>query len=160
MPFGDRVSRACRAVWALPLLLLSSLASAQSAPPAYVLNGPLLPLIVQAPENGWFRVNVNRFQDVWTPDYLEPYMGAMGHCAIISQDTGTFLHCHPEQLYPPTPDTRGGPVMAFHAVFPKPGRYKVWGQFQRQGRVIIADFVVDVHKPLLPANVVNFILND
>jgi uncharacterized membrane protein len=91
---------------------------------------------------------------------LEPYMGAMGHCAIISQDTGTFLHCHPEQLYPPTPDTRGGPVMAFHAVFPKPGRYKVWGQFQRQGRVFIADFVVDVHKPLLPAGVVNFILND
>src|SRR5262252_3481304 len=79
MRFGDRVSRACRVVWALPLLLLllSSHASAQSAPPAYVLNGSLLPLIVQAPENGWFRVNVNRFKDVWTPDYLEPYMGAL-----------------------------------------------------------------------------------
>jgi uncharacterized membrane protein len=91
---------------------------------------------------------------------LEPYMGAMGHCAIISADTVTFLHCHPEQLYPPTLDTRGGPVLAFHAVFPKPGRYKIWGQFKRQGRVIIADFEVDVRKPLLPAKVVNFILND
>jgi hypothetical protein len=91
---------------------------------------------------------------------LEPYMGAMGHCAIISANTGTFLHCHPEQLYPPTADTRGGPMLAFHAVFPKPGRYKVWGQFKHQGRVIIADFVVDVRKPLLPAKVVNFILND
>src|SRR5215831_15765897 len=72
MRFGDRISGA-----RLALLLLSSVAAAQSAPPAYVLNGPLLPLIVQAPENAWIRVNVNRFQDVWTPDYLEPYMGAL-----------------------------------------------------------------------------------
>jgi hypothetical protein len=91
---------------------------------------------------------------------LQPYMGAMGHCAIVSEDTKTFLHCHPEQLYPPTADMRGGPVVAFHATFPKPGKYKVWGQFQHNGRVVVADFVVEVSKPLLPAKVVNFILND
>ena len=77
MQFRDRVLRACRGLQFVSLVLLSSLASAQSAPPPYVLNGPLLPLILQAPENAWIRVNVNRFQDVWTPDYLEPYMGAL-----------------------------------------------------------------------------------
>ena len=91
---------------------------------------------------------------------LEPYMGAMGHCAIISQSTDRFIHCHPEQLYPPRPDTRGGPDIAFGAVFPDPGVYKVWGQFQRNGRVIVAPFVVRVERSLLPPRVVNFILND
>ncbi len=91
---------------------------------------------------------------------LEPYMGAMGHCAIISADTSGFLHCHPEQLFPPTPDGRGGPDVAFHAEFPTPGLYKVWGQFQRGGKVVVADFVVDVRSSLLPPRVVNFILGD
>ena len=91
---------------------------------------------------------------------LEPYMGAMGHCAILSQDTNSFLHCHPEQLYPTTADSRGGPDIAFHTAFPRPGLYKIWGQFKRAGKVIVADFVVEVKKPLLPASVVNFILND
>jgi uncharacterized membrane protein len=91
---------------------------------------------------------------------LQPYMAALGHCAIVSQDTQTFLHCHPEQLYPTTPDSRGGPEIAFHTEFPKPGKYKIWGQFKRNGEVIVADFVVQVSRPILPARVVNFILND
>ena len=91
---------------------------------------------------------------------LEPYLGAMGHCVIISQDTQTYLHCHPEQVFTPTVDSRGGPVVAFHTMFPEPGRYKIWGQFQRGGRILVADFVVDVRSPLLPPKVINFILND
>jgi uncharacterized membrane protein len=91
---------------------------------------------------------------------LEPYMAAMGHCAILSQDTQSFLHCHPEQVYPTTADSRGGPDIAFHTTFPHPGKYKIWGQFKRDGKVIVADFVVEVKSPILPAKVVNFILND
>jgi len=91
---------------------------------------------------------------------LEPYLGAMGHCVIISQDTRTYLHCHPEQVFAPTAETRGGPVVAFHTTFPTPGRYKLWAQFQRGGKVIVADFVLDVRSPLLPPRLVNFILND
>jgi hypothetical protein len=71
-----------------------------------------------------------------------------------------FLHSHPEQPYPTTADSRGGPAIAFHRMFPKVGRYKLWGQFQRDGKIIVADFVVDVSDPLLPASVANFILND
>jgi hypothetical protein len=91
---------------------------------------------------------------------LQPYMGAMGHAAIISQDTQRFLHCHPEQLFPTSPGSRGGPDIAFHAAFPKTGKYKIWAQFKRDGKIVIADFVVDVHSTILPAKVVNFILND
>jgi uncharacterized membrane protein len=91
---------------------------------------------------------------------LQDYMGAMGHCAIISQDTYSFLHCHPEQLVPCTADSRGGPTIAFHALFPRPGRYKIWGQFKRGDRIVVADFVVDVADSFLPPSVINFILND
>ena len=46
-------------------------ADAQSTP-AYVYNSPLLPLVLQMPDNGWLEVNANRFSDVWTPPALEP----------------------------------------------------------------------------------------
>ena len=44
--------------------------------------------------------------------------------------------------------------------FPKPGRYKVWGQFKRDDKLIVADFVVNVGKPLLPQWFVNALLFD
>jgi hypothetical protein len=91
---------------------------------------------------------------------LEPYLGAMGHCVAISQDTQTYLHCHPEQLFTPTKDARGGPFVDFHTIFPTPGRYKIWAQFQRAGKILVADFVVDVKSPILPPKLINFILDD
>jgi uncharacterized membrane protein len=101
---------------------------------------------------------------------LAPYIGAMGHCVVVSEDSATYLHSHPEQLMTPAPDERGGPVVAFHTLFPKPGVYRVWGQFRRPGRegqggpggsddLIIADFTVEVKKPWVPAKVVNFFVD-
>jgi hypothetical protein len=98
---------------------------------------------------------------------LAPYIGAMGHCVVISEDTATYLHSHPQQLMTPAPDERGGPVVAFHTVFPKPGVYRVWGQFRRPGKggpggsddLVIADFTVEVKAPWVPAKVVNFFVN-
>src|SRR5215471_5939098 len=43
----------------------------QSLPP-YVLSSPIVPLLLQIPENGWVRLNANLFRDVWTPTELEP----------------------------------------------------------------------------------------
>jgi hypothetical protein len=91
---------------------------------------------------------------------LEPYIGAMGHCVILSEDTQTYLHSHPEQLFAPKPDARGGPEVAFHTRFPKPGRYKVWGQFKRGDQVLVADFVLDVKPSPLPQSVMNFVFGE
>jgi hypothetical protein len=119
------------------------------------------PVTVGPPASGEPTPAVLRLTDRGQPvTDLEPYMGAMGHCAIISEDTQMFLHCHPEQLFPPRRTTRGGPDIAFCAMFPSPGRYKVWGQFQRGGKVVVADFVVNVEASVLPPRVVNFILGD
>ncbi len=38
----------------------------------------------------------------------------------------------------------GGPDVMFHTNFPKPGLYKVWGQFQHKGKIITANYVVNV----------------
>jgi uncharacterized membrane protein len=91
---------------------------------------------------------------------LEPYIGAMGHCVILSEDTQTYLHSHPEQLFAPKPGARGGPEVAFHTRFPRPGRYKVWGQFKRGEQVLVADFVLDVKPPPLPQPVMNFVFGE
>jgi uncharacterized membrane protein len=91
---------------------------------------------------------------------LEPYLGAMAHGVFISQDSGTFLHCHPEQLMVPDATTRGGPEIPFATSFPRPGLYKLWIQFERQGRTGFVSYVIDVKPPVLPARVVRFLLDD
>jgi hypothetical protein len=73
---------------------------------------------------------------------LEPLMGAGGHSVIISDDVKEFLHVHPSEEVDAT--WRGGPAVRFKTRFPNPGPYKVWGQFQHQGRTITPDFVLDV----------------
>ena len=91
---------------------------------------------------------------------LRPFIGAMAHCVVISQDTQVFLHCHPEQLLSPTPDARAGPDIPFGTIFPKPGLYKIWGQFRRGNKMIVVDFVVPIKPSLLPPKVVRFLLDD
>lgn len=111
---------------------------------------------------------------------IEPYLGAMGHLVIISQDLKSFVHSHPLDL----DDDHGQEgeaghgheedhghdhghaghdhesMMAaakaavaldngkpsdivFHAVFPKPGLYKAFAQFQHKGRILTYPFVID-----------------
>ena len=54
-------------------LRLRGIASAQTPPP-YVYSSPLLPLLLQMPQNSWLLANANLYSDVWTPDDLEPLL--------------------------------------------------------------------------------------
>lgn len=95
---------------------------------------------------------------------LEPYMGAMGHAVILSQDSNIYLHTHPleggmegmahgatsgmampgmAQQTAAVPQSTG-PDVVFHTKFPKPGLYKAWGQFLHKGLVVAAPFVLNV----------------
>jgi hypothetical protein len=73
---------------------------------------------------------------------LTPLMGAGGHSVIISSDLKEFLHVHPTKEV--ISDWKGGPQISFSTVFPYPGLYKSWGQFQHQNAIITADFVLEV----------------
>ncbi len=99
---------------------------------------------------------------------LEPYLGAMAHFVIISEDTTKFLHAHAmEGKMTETKGTGGHsdhndkhgdmemdmktdtdnaetPAVAAHTEFPTAGLYKLWGQFQRNGKVITVPFVLNI----------------
>lgn len=70
---------------------------------------------------------------------LQPYMGEQGHLVILRQSvsltSADYIHAHAIK------DTTPGKVQ-FVTSFPKPGLYKLWGQFNRNGEIVTADFWV------------------
>lgn len=72
---------------------------------------------------------------------LQPYLGEEGHLVILRQSSSLtradYIHAHALQ------NTPEGQV-SFMTQFPEPGRYKLWGQFDRGGEIIVADFWVEV----------------
>ena len=99
---------------------------------------------------------------------LQPYLGAMAHFVVISEDASKFLHVHAEagevttsagtggheghqdkhgememDVEPDVKDT-GTPTVRAHTEFPIAGIYKLWGQFQRGGKVFTVTFVLNI----------------
>lgn len=98
---------------------------------------------------------------------MQPILGVMGHLIALRGDTQTLVHTHalhgvqsgsygaamlammqagqPETV-PITPDmvTERGPRFTFKLTPPKPGRYRLWAQFQRRNRWLTVPFTVDV----------------
>jgi hypothetical protein len=68
-------------------------------------------------------------------DLLENYLGAKAHAVMISEDTKDYLHVHPEV-------SEGR--LDLHTEFGRPGIFRGWLQFQTEGKVHTADFVVKV----------------
>ena len=64
----------------------------------------------------------------------------MGHLILIHQDGITFVHSHPDER---VPDAGHDGKVPFLVRFPKPGIYRGWSQFQRDGKVLTGDFIVE-----------------
>lgn len=80
---------------------------------------------------------------------LQPYLGAWGHTLILSEDATDYIHSHPTEMLPDNVDRSkiyGGSDVSFDAFFPRPGRYRVWSQFQRQGQLITVSFTIAVRR--------------
>lgn len=104
---------------------------------------------------------------------LQPYLGAMGHLVVIRQSpvltAADYLHAHPEDqgghsmgamaemhhTHGERQQMAGMDQMAasqkaepgsvsFKTVFPGPGTYRLWAQFQRNGKIITADYTIAV----------------
>ncbi|MBV8811650.1 MAG: hypothetical protein JO033_23530 [Acidobacteriaceae bacterium] len=67
---------------------------------------------------------------------LEPYLGAWGHMLAASADLIDLIHLHPFLA-------TGGDVQ-FNVIFPRPGLYRIWTQFQRKGAINTVIFTVPV----------------
>jgi hypothetical protein len=77
------------------------------------------------------------FFDLSPGDGLEKYIGAWGHMLAASEDLVDMIHNHPFIA-------DGGPKVQFNMIFPRPGVYRVWVQFQRKGVVNTFAFNVPV----------------
>ena len=76
---------------------------------------------------------------------LQPYLGAFGHTLIMSEDMRDGVHSHPSPG-PQSDITRGfgGPEVTFEGYLPRPGLYRAWTQFLRQGELTTFSFTFRV----------------
>jgi hypothetical protein len=70
------------------------------------------------------------------PVKLQPYLGAGGHLVALRDGDLAFLHVHP--------DAADGNSVAFAATFPTAGRYRLFLQYQVDGRVQTVAFTQEV----------------
>lgn len=73
---------------------------------------------------------------------LEPYLGAFGHLVALREGDLAYLHVHALGEEPEEGET-SGPKIEFAAEAPTAGRYFLYLDFQVDGQVHTAEFVVD-----------------
>ncbi|MBD8044930.1 heavy-metal-associated domain-containing protein [Arthrobacter sp. Sa2BUA2] len=73
---------------------------------------------------------------------LEPYLGAFGHLVALRDGDLAYLHVHAEGETPEAGQT-AGPDIRFAAQVPTAGRYLLYLDFQVDGQVHTAEFVLD-----------------
>jgi DMSO/TMAO reductase YedYZ heme-binding membrane subunit len=79
---------------------------------------------------------------------LKPYLASFGHLVMINTKTFEYIHVHPTNLVAPKPTDLSGPTVEFLPLGIygpiKPGTYKVFGQFNPAGELMVTDFIVNV----------------
>jgi hypothetical protein len=80
---------------------------------------------------------------------LQPWLGMAGHLIARRADGALFAHIHAAEQMPPADPilaagTIYGPNIRFAYTFPQAGRYQLWAQFQRAGKIITVPFEVEV----------------
>ena len=81
---------------------------------------------------------------------LQPYLGAYGHLVALREGDLAYLHVHPEGAAPrpgAEPVEASGPAVRFAAHVPTGGRYLLYFDFQVDGAVHTAAFVLDAKTP-------------
>ena len=71
------------------------------------------------------------------PVRVEPYLGADGHLVALRDGDLAFLHVHPS-------DHGEGDAIEFETTFPTTGRYRLFLQFEHEGRVQTVAFTQEV----------------
>ncbi len=65
---------------------------------------------------------------------LQRYLGAFGHLVALRAGDLAYLHVHPEE------SVKAGPEITFYAEVPSGGDYRLFLDFQHDGKVRTADF--------------------
>lgn len=81
---------------------------------------------------------------------LQPYLGAYGHLVALREADLAYLHVHPDGE-PGDGKTKAGPEIVFHADVPSTGNYRLYLDFQHQGKVRTAEFTATAGASPAPA---------
>ena len=95
---------------------------------------------LSAGEQAMLKVTVTR--DGKPVTALQPYLGSYGHLVALREGDLAYLHVHPEGEEP-QPGAVSGPDVEFMTEAPTPGRYLLYLDFQLDGRVHTAEFVLN-----------------
>ncbi len=85
---------------------------------------------------------------------LSPYLGAAMHLAIVSDDFNQYIHAHGTLPGEPhahhdhmhvNPPKAFGPEIDADVVFPVKGTYTIFSQVKHRDKVLLFDFMVNVH---------------
>ncbi|WP_236791126.1 hypothetical protein [Amycolatopsis sp. GM8] len=80
---------------------------------------------------------------------LQPYLGAYGHLVSLREADLAYLHVHP-MGGPGDGVTPSGPQVEFSTHVPSAGRYRLFFDFQVNGKVRTAEFTVDTTGAAIP----------
>lgn len=86
-------------------------------------------------QNAHIPVAISKGGKAVDPATFENYLGEKAHVVLIETSTKEYVHTHPA--------AEGG-QLNIHTTFAKPGTYRGWLQFQTEGKVHTADFVLKV----------------
>lgn len=85
---------------------------------------------------------------------LQTYLGALGHSVILREGILDFIHAHAGEASSTGAmmdhgnmmqnTSTKGPDINFSTSFPEPGIYKLFTQFQHQGKVVTTDYIINV----------------
>ncbi|CAM3827751.1 hypothetical protein KIPE111705_26965 [Kibdelosporangium persicum] len=81
---------------------------------------------------------------------LQPYLGAYGHLVALRTGDLAYLHVHPDGE-PGDGRTAAGPGITFYAEVPSSGTYRLFLDFQHNGKVRTADFTLSTDGGNAPA---------
>ena len=97
---------------------------------------------LDASEHAMLKATVTRDGNPVTT--LEPYLGSYAHLVALREGDLAYLHVHP-QGEEPRPGAVSGPDVEFMTEAPTPGRYLLYLDFQVDGNVHTAEFVLDAN---------------
>ena len=126
--------------------------------------GPMDGAVLRAGTEVEFRLRV-RNEAGGLVEGLEPFLGAWAHFVVIDPAHRHFIHAHPVGADSPGPVERAAAERLPHAhlpvdpgpppdeirtmiIFPASGLYRVWAQFQVDGRLITMPFDLTVGPPI------------
>jgi hypothetical protein len=79
------------------------------------------------------------------PVALEKYLGALGHSVLLKEGSLDYIHAHAGEHAMSGGHENSSNKIDFTTTFPSSGKYKIFTQFQDQGKVITTDYVVDIN---------------